>query len=220
MLKKNPKIDVSLTEKVNGLPHYDPLLTMDNDLDLNTSDLSEWLDHHDPFQLEDEPSQGSLDIDCCMFDDDFSEGKKEGKNQSEDNCNNHLPSSKNNHSSSRQKARKVGNKKSIKKKKGGSRKNTQTLKSLSSTQIASDDDLYNATLDNLASSMKRSELSRAQILKHGASISIDYKELEPSIVGRFGDLLDGKRSALTANLEHSRKRLRLYFSFINRNQPF
>lgn len=108
------------------------------------------------------------------------------------------------------------------------------------------DDLYNAALNNLASSMRRSELSRAQVLRHsdrysrvpessrhdkfnlpqqngqqrsfhGPSVS---SNAAPSTLTRLTDLLSGKRTALTAGLEQSRNQLRMYMSLLNSNQPF
>ena len=95
--------------------------------------------------------------------------------------------------------------------------------------------MCNIALDNLASSMKRSELTRAQLMQHRAG-SVTYSNttnapppppqqssplsLNISNFSRLADLLSGKRTALTAGVEYSRNQLRMYMEAINTNQPF
>jgi len=101
-------------------------------------------------------------------------------------------------------------------------------------------ELYDAALNNLESCMRRSELSRAQVLHHRASLSPNVRDRmnlpqqvhnqhhsrtnlpqpSPSTVSSLADLFSGKRTALTVGLEQSRDQLRMYMSVINTNQPF
>lgn len=80
------------------------------------------------------------------------------------------------------------------------------------------DEVYNTAMNKLKSSMRKSELSRAQVLKHGESLSQAPKQPAPSTLGSLTGLLSGKRSALTAGLEQSRKNLRMYMMLLNSNQ--
>jgi hypothetical protein len=80
--------------------------------------------------------------------------------------------------------------------------------------------LYNA-LNNLSNSMRRSGLSRAQVIRHGENVSKKTKKPSASTTSlcSFAGLLSGKQTTLTPNLEQSRKQLRMCMMLLNSNQP-
>lgn len=82
-------------------------------------------------------------------------------------------------------------------------------------RISSGTDPYHAAFQNLASSMKKSELSRTIILNQGLDSSVESLKPSLSTIRRCGDLLTGKCTALTRDLEYSRLYLRRYLMLFN-----
>ena len=91
------------------------------------------------------------------------------------------------------------------------KKDHSQLKSPTFTHSTKADKEYNEALSKLAESMKRSELSRIASSRVAPQPS-------PSTLSSLAGLLTGKRSSLTAGLEHSRRQLRAYMSLMTANQ--
>ena len=84
---------------------------------------------------------------------------------------------------------------------------------------------YSEALTNLASSMRRTELSRAELLRQRNNMT-RYSQAPqqmvplsapPSSMNSLTGLLTGKRTTLTVGLEQSRKQLREYMTRMNYN---
>mmetsp|Transcript_12477 Transcript_12477/g.15644 ORF Transcript_12477/g.15644 Transcript_12477/m.15644 type:complete len:236 (+) Transcript_12477:187-894(+) len=84
---------------------------------------------------------------------------------------------------------------------------------------------YSEALTNLASSMRRTEMSRAELLRQRSNMT-QYSQAPqqmvplsapPSAMNSLTGLLTGKRSTLTVGLEQSRKQLREYMTRMNYN---
>jgi len=82
---------------------------------------------------------------------------------------------------------------------------------------------YNRALNNLASSMQRSQLSRAEILsrRDNPSSSINNSSLaqpSPQALSGLARLLSGRSSTLTVALQQSRKQLKSYMDLMYTNE--
>lgn len=73
---------------------------------------------------------------------------------------------------------------------------------------------YEEALSNLALSMRRTELTRAEILRHRQNMpavsSLANTSPQASTISSFAGLLTGTRTSLTAGLEQSRRQLQEY----------
>jgi hypothetical protein len=88
---------------------------------------------------------------------------------------------------------------------------------------------YSEALNNLASSMRRTELSRAELLRQRNNMTqyrhapqqVGYQmapmSAQSSSMGGLAGLLTGKKASLTVGLEQSRRQLREYMTRMNYN---
>jgi len=82
---------------------------------------------------------------------------------------------------------------------------------------------YGEALNNLAFSMRRTELSRAELLRQRDSMShypqmtpqLTPASVHPSAMSSLAGLLTGKKTSLTVGLEQSRRQLREYMGRMN-----
>ena len=199
--------------------------------DLNTGDLSEWLDpQHDPDTTIDElPSFiDDMELDDCSFDEDmFRDCKEEIEDEDESAHGFSRQFRRESISPPQQRVGELSPEISSPCHQQSCETQPppvypqQTYLNPSTAPVTSSpvrEMLYNTTLNNLTSSMKRSEISRAQVLGHRASVSNFPRQPSPGSMDSLPGLLLGKRTALTAGLEESRNQLRRYMSLINRNQ--
>jgi len=200
---------------VDELHFDDELMEMDS-FDLNTGDLSEWLDpQHDSSTTIEELPLTDMELGSCSFDEDiFKDCKEELENEEESA----LDFSRKSSTFSRKRIRTLSPERSS----PCQQLSCETPPAypqtyLNATPVTSGEVLYNTTLHNLTSSMERSEMSRAQVLGHRASLSNLPRQPSPSSMNSLPALLSGKRTALTAGLEESRNQLRRYMSLININ---
>lgn len=206
----------------------DDVLMLTDDLDLNPNDLSEWLDQDLRRSDVDELSQNSLELGCCLFDDDISTKAHQPEKQEQRLVHSYRTQddeSRTKRSHSRRKARKLetmeSSERAFESPRNGSHSSHSSRSSTSYERPAPvnhTDDLYHTAFSNLASSMKRSELSRSIVLNLGKNSQLPLRQPAPSTLCSLGDLISGKRTALTAGLEQSRNQLRTYLSRINFNQ--
>jgi len=216
---------------INDIQSNNTSTAMD-DLDLDAGDLSEWLDpKYDPSTIVNELPLTDVELGDCSFDEDVFRDCKEMEDEPEQVFSRHYSSRRSSRSPPRRRARKLSpervNRPSFETPPASSRTHLDSSPVISSS---TGDDLYNAALENLASSMRRSEMSRVQVLRHRDSrislaprrnsLSCAPRKPAPSTMNGLADLLSGKRSALTAGLEQSRNQLRMYMSLLNKNQPF
>ena len=162
-----------------------------DDFDINTSDLSEWLnDEHGPgLSLSEEPvskNTALIDDTTVISIDRF-----------DDNESTYTPSKRRRSSPS------------------PPRRRLRQYSPPRNNFIPSvpEDKEYNDAMSKLAASIQRSELSRAASTRSSPQPS-------PSTLSSFAGLLTGKRTSLTVGLEHSRRQLRTFMSQIIANQPF
>lgn len=198
-------------------------------LDLNPGDLSEWLDpQYDPSTIIHEIPLTNMELGDCSFDDDIYKDCKEIEDEPVQDSSRQYSSRqyssrrRSSRSPPRRRARKLSADRSF-------RSVFHTPPASPVTCSSTDDELYNAALNKLASSMRRSEMSRVQVLRHRDSLSVAPRreslscaprQPAPCTLNSLSDLLSGKRTALTAGLEQSRSQLRMYMSIINTTQAF
>lgn len=204
---------------------------MSLDMDLNTDELSEWLDidHHQDSNIvtsEDLPLTNLDFFESKSFDVDYFEDCNQEMDDEDapvDTHEHHSLDSEPVCPPAPNQKRNVHCQQSFPVKYHGTQGTTPLEVALAS--LARDESYYNVALSNLESSMRKSEHTRAQVLQH-RQVLASRTPLSPSslpshsVSTSLADLLSGKRTSLTSGLEQSRNQLRIYLTLINRNQPF
>ena len=186
-------------------PFEDALNTID-DLDMDADDLAEWLNGQleSGFEELNEPTANDLlkeplsNIKKNMFDDErftLSHSSRRRASRSPPRRRTRL------HSPQRTKRTKEKNR----------QVHMQATTSSRFIETMPENSEYNEALSKLAESMKRSELSRLASARTSPQPSA-------STLSSLTGLLSGKRTSLTAGLEHSRRQLRAYMSLMIANQ--
>ena len=250
MTQTNLRFDYNTQNMLEDGQLGDTFLPTESDIDLDPCDLSEWLDRqYDSSTDTEQFSENKQELTTVCA---FSEGVFEDCKEDEDEHVQTYSKQYRRRASRSPPRRRARNHSPV-------RTNQVSYESLvnpphpfgTPVPVVSSpgDTLYNAALNNLASSMKRSELSRIQVLRHRETLSraprrretiscvtthrdaishvpmhrnnLPRTSVRPALsnLSSLSDLLSGKRTALTAGLEQSRKQLRMYMSLMNTNQP-
>jgi len=192
--------------KTDNLEPFEDALNTIDDLDMDADDLADWLNGQleSGFEELNQPTANDLikhplsNVKENMFDDERVALAQSSRRRA-----------------SRSPPRRRSRQKSPRRTKDRNRQEQMQTTSTSSRFIETmpENSEYSEALNKLAVSMKRSELSRIASARSSPQPSA-------STLSSLTGLLSGRRTSLTAGLEHSRRQLHAYMSLMTANPTF